>query len=174
MVYLVFGLIIVASIGVALYAFMDKNERLTQISALRQELEELQASDSAEIEALRAELTKFDKLSHIPNIIDKSKKLEGEIAARLKQAQREADAIALMAQRDVENAKAWIAAEVDGASKTAHEFVQSATKEAERLRQRIVAETQSDAVRARSPRDRGTAGEEHHRGVPAQSQGNHF
>ena len=60
-------------------------------------------------------MAKLDKIKHVPDIIEKSKKLEAEIAAKLEQAQKEADEIVLIAHKDAERMKGRIAARADEA-----------------------------------------------------------
>ena len=77
MIYAFLGLIVLASIGLAIYALINKSELVAQITALQREMQEQDADYSAEIEDLKTELAKLDKMKHIPNIIERSKKLEG-------------------------------------------------------------------------------------------------
>ncbi len=102
MLYVVIGLIILASIGLTIYALINKSELVAQISALQRAIQKHEASYTADLEGFRAELAKLDKIRHIPNIIEKSKKLEAEIAAKLEQAQKGADEIILIAHKEVE------------------------------------------------------------------------
>ena len=152
MLYAVIGLIVLASIGLAVYALINKSELVAQISALQREVQEQDASYTAEIDGLRAELAKLDKIKHIPNIIEKSKKLEAEIAAKLEQAQKEADEIVLIAHKEAERMKARIAARADEAQQRASEIIRSATQEADSLKQKIISETENDAAKAKEAR----------------------
>ena len=149
MLYAVIGLIVLASIGLAIYALINKSELVAQIAALRMEVQEQDVSYSAEIDALTAEMAKLDKIRHIPNIIEKSRKLEAEIAAKLAQAQKEANELALVAHREIERMKDRIAARTDETQQRAFEIVQAATHEANNLKQRILSETESDAAKAK-------------------------
>ncbi len=76
MFYALLGLIVLASIGLTIYALINKSELVAQISALQREVQEQEASSTAEIDGLRVELAKLDKIKHVPNIIEKSKKLD--------------------------------------------------------------------------------------------------
>jgi hypothetical protein len=80
-------------------------------------------------------LAKLDKIKHVPNIIEKSKKLEAEIAAKLDQAQIEADEIFLIAHKEAERMKGGIAARAYEAQQRVSEIIQSATREANSLKQ---------------------------------------
>ena len=62
MLYVALILIVLASIGLALYALINKNELVTQVSTLQREIEEQDATYSVELERLSAELAKFEKL----------------------------------------------------------------------------------------------------------------
>jgi F0F1-type ATP synthase membrane subunit b/b' len=123
MFYALIGLIVLASIGLAIYALINKSELVAQIAALQNELQEQEVSYNAEIDGLRAELAILDKIKHVPNIIEKSKKLEAEIAAKLEKAEKEAD-----------------------------EIVKSATQEANSLKQKIISGAENDAVTAKEAR----------------------
>jgi vacuolar-type H+-ATPase subunit H len=152
MLYAVIGLIVLASIGLALYALIDKCELVAQIAALQREIQEQDASNTAEIEGLRAESAKLDKIKHIPNIIVRSNKLEGEIAAKLERARKEADEIGLIAHKEAERIKARNEARVDEAQQRALEIVRSATQEANSLKQKIISDTENDAAKAKEAR----------------------
>ncbi len=63
--------------------------------------------------------------------------------------------------------KGRIAAKADEALQRASEIIQSATQEANSLKQRIISETENDAVKAkRSPQGCGVAGQQPHRRSP--------
>ena len=93
-----------------------------------------------------------EKLKAIPNIIEKSRKLEAEIAAKLEQAQKEADETVLVAHKEVERMKGRIAARIDEAQQTAFEIVQAATREGQIVKQRVIGETENDAAKAKEAR----------------------
>lgn len=152
MFYAVLGLIILASIGLAIYALINKSELVAQIAALQKIVEEQDESRVTEIEDLKTELDKLDKIRHIPNVIDKSRKLEAEIAAKLAQAQKEADDTVLMAHKEAERMKGRIAAKTDEAEQRATEIVQEATQEANSLKQRIIRDTDYDWAKAKEAR----------------------
>ena len=170
MLYAVLGLIALASIGLALYAMINKSELVAQIAALQAEIEELDAGSAAEIENLKsqmvagnsalekrlqeqadeasalvdglkrdyfaiiddlnAELTKLEKFKHIPNVIEKSRKLEAEIAAQLSDAQEHADETVLIAHKDAERIKARIAVKLYEAERRAHDLLLDASTRA--------------------------------------------
>lgn len=152
MLYAVIGLILLASIGLAAYALINKSETAAQISSLKKELQEQDAFYTAEVDGLRSELAKLDKIKHIPNIIEKSKKLEAEIAAKLEQAQKEAYDIVISTHKEVATIEQRIAIRMQEAQKKANEIVQSATQEANSLKQRILSETENGASNAREAR----------------------
>ena len=149
MLYAVIGLIVLASVGLALYALINKSELVAQIATLQKEVLEQDASYTAEIDGLKVELTKLDKIRHIPNVIEKSKNLEAEIAAKLSQAQKEADDAVLVAHKEVERMKVRITARADEAQQQAFEIVQAAIQEANRQKHKILTETEFDVAQAK-------------------------
>ncbi len=56
------GLIVLVSIGFASYALISKSELVSQVAALQKIGEEQDESSVAEIESLKTELAKLDKL----------------------------------------------------------------------------------------------------------------
>jgi hypothetical protein len=200
MLYAVFGLVILASVGLALYALINKGELVAHIAALQAEVEEQEASYSAEIENLKremgantsglekrlreqaleasamvadlkrenfaiiddlnAELAKLEKLKHIPGIIEKSRKLEAEIAAKLSQAQEHADETVLIAHKDSERIKTRIAVKLEEAERRAHnlmldastraaEIAKSADWDAKEIVKRALSSVEADTAKAR-------------------------
>ncbi len=167
MLYTVLGLIVLASIGLALYALINRSELVTQIAALQAEMEDQEAGYTAEIEDLKskmvantsalekrlqeqgdeatatadglkreyfaiiddlnAEVAKLEKFKHIPNVIEKSRKLDAEISAKLSQAQEHADETVLLAHKDAERMKTRIAAKLDEAERRAHDLLLDAS-----------------------------------------------
>ncbi|GAC1473296.1 MAG: hypothetical protein NVSMB9_21690 [Isosphaeraceae bacterium] len=152
MIYAVIGLIVIISIALALYALITTTERLTQIATLQKVLQEQDASYTAEVDRLKAKLAKLDKFEHIPNIIDKSRKLELEIEAKLEQAQKDADEIVLIAHKEVERIRESMAVRTKEAQKKALEILQTANEEANSLKQNILSETHKDAAKAKDAR----------------------
>ena len=68
MFYAVIGLIVLSSIAIALYALIHKSKLVSQISSLQAELEEQESSYASEADRLNNELSKLEKIRHIPNI----------------------------------------------------------------------------------------------------------
>ena len=189
MLYAVIGLIVLASIGLAVYALIHKSEMAAQITALQEGIQEqdreysaeitvlkgrmaakvsamqkemqelgdrhsaeidgLKDESSARIDGLKAELTSLGKFKHIPNVIEKSRKLEARISARLSQAQEHADETVLIAHREVERMKARIAAKLVEAEQRAFDILQAADREAASLKHKILTEMDSDAKKAK-------------------------
>jgi hypothetical protein len=150
--YAIIGLVVLISITAALYCALQKSDLETQISALQKTIEEQEASHAFELEGLRSELSKLEKLRHIPGIIEKSKKTEQEIAAKLEQAQKEADETVLIAHKEAERMKRRMEARAEEAQLEAYEAIRAATQEANDLKQRILGEAESDAAKAREAR----------------------
>jgi hypothetical protein len=152
MSYAIIGLVVLVSIAVALYCLLQKHELETQISALRKEIEREEAGHPVELERLRSELSKLEKLSHIPGVIERAKKTELEIAAKLEQAQRKADEIVLNASMEVERTGRQVAARLEKAHARGQEIIHSATLEANSLKEKIVRATENDSTKAKEAR----------------------
>src|SRR6185312_17089475 len=56
MLYAVIGLIVLVSIGLAIYALLNKSEMAAQIIALREEIQEQDGEYSAEIDVLKGKM----------------------------------------------------------------------------------------------------------------------
>ncbi len=160
MIYAAIGLIVLASIGLAVYALLNKSEMSAQITALQGEIQEQESGYSAEIEglkeessakidSLKAELASLEKFRHIPNVIEKSRKLEAQISARLSQAQEHADETVLIAHREAERMRARIAAKLAEAERRASDILQAADRDAASLKHKIITEMDSDAKKAK-------------------------
>ncbi|HEY2156908.1 MAG TPA: hypothetical protein VGH33_14855, partial [Isosphaeraceae bacterium] len=152
MIYAIISLIVLTAVGLALYALINKAELVSRIAALEKIIREQEAGHAVEVEGLRSELSRLEKIRHIPNLIEKSKKLEAEITAKLKRAQKEADEIVLIAHKDVERTKARLAVRIEEAQQKSLEIIQAATQEAHRLKERIILESESDLVKAKEAR----------------------
>ncbi|WP_435020198.1 DUF4041 domain-containing protein [Tundrisphaera sp. TA3] len=124
--------------------------RLARLEALkRKEDWELADRHSRAIEAFKTELASLEKFRHIPNVIEKSNHLESEIAARLAQAQRQADETVLIAHKDAERMKARIGVKLAEAEQKAYDIIQAANREASNIKHRILSEMDSDAKQAK-------------------------
>jgi cell division septum initiation protein DivIVA len=113
------------------------------------EIESLNYESSATVEVLKAELASLEKLRHIPNVIEKSRKLEAQISARQSQAQEHADETILLAHREAERITARIAAKLNEAEQRASDILQAADRDAASLRHKIITEMDSDAKKAK-------------------------
>jgi hypothetical protein len=129
--YLIIALVVLGSIGFGLYALISKGEQDSYIAALQTELREQNASYGTEINDLKAELAALDKIRHIPNVIAKSKTLSDEIAAKLTDAQAEADGIIQSARNAADQAQALAVANVLEATQRANAVKTEAAKDAE-------------------------------------------
>lgn len=154
MFYVVIVLIAIVLVSIALtaYALMNKSEMVAHLAALQSGLQEQEANSTAEIARLTAELGKLEKFRHIPKVIERSKKLEAEIAAKLQQAQEDADEIVLIAHRDVTRMNGRLAVRTAEVQQQAREIIQSATQEANSLKQTIISETENDSAKAKEAR----------------------
>jgi membrane protein involved in colicin uptake len=149
MLYVIIGLIVVGSIGLALYTVIRKSELKAQLSSLMAVLEEQESSYVSEVNRLKNELSRCEQIRHIPNILERSRVLEAEIAQQLGQAQKEADEIVLLAHRDIERMKERNAAKQEEAQLRANTIIQEATQEASRLKKNLIREAQEDAAKAK-------------------------
>ncbi len=167
MLYAILVIIVLAAVGLALYAFLNRRELLDQISSLDRVVREQDEVYGEKIERLKRELAKWDKFKHIPNLMAKSQRLESEIAGKLQEAQRKADGIinaatqkaerfrlrmtskihddAAQAKEDLRIAKLDANGILESAKKEAKELVSQARKEAKGKTQKVD-ETLSSAV----------------------------
>ena len=149
MFYAVIGLIVLASIGLAIYSLINKGEMKSQISALLAEIEAMESDSDARGEGLQAELAKLDKIRHVPNIIERSRRLESEIASKLQQAQKEADDAVFEAHKEVKRMKSRLAGREEEFQQRAHMIIYEATQQANQQKQEITNQAQADAIAAR-------------------------
>ncbi|SIO13135.1 protein of unknown function [Singulisphaera sp. GP187] len=149
MFYVVAGLVVLVSIGLAVYALISKSELVTRVAALEAEIQEQDASDSAEVVALRSELAKLEKLRHVPNILERSKKLEAEIAARANEAQQQAFEIVQTATREANTLKQRITTEIEKSAAAAKETFRTSELQAQGLIEAATKEAKQIASQAR-------------------------
>src|SRR4051794_30379418 len=90
MTYLILIVLSLALLGVALFYFLRSNELRLQILQSEREWQERE-------DAYSSELTKLEKLRHIPGVIEKAGRTKQEIETKLAQAQKRADEIVLRA-----------------------------------------------------------------------------
>lgn len=152
MFYLIAGLIVLASVAAALYAFIKKGELEGTITSLKEEIRELEHRHADEFDGLRSELSRLEKIRHIPGVIEKAKNTEREAAARLARAQEKADEIIRNAAQDASKTGREAAIKLEQAQQRAHEIVQAAYKEANDFMQESAREAEANAVRAKEAR----------------------
>jgi hypothetical protein len=150
--YAMIGLIVLISIAVALYAGIRKGELEGQVFTLSKEIERREANHDAEIGKLRAELAELDRLKHIPDVIERAKRTEREVAAKLVQAQEEAETIIRTAAKDAEKADREAAARLEQSQLRAFEIIQAASREANALKERTARECEIDASQTKGAR----------------------
>lgn len=100
MLYVFVGLIVLGAIALALYAFLKKGELEDTVIALQDESQRQKVAQVTEIEGLKSELAKLEKIRHIPGVIDRAKKIEREIEAKLEQSKQQADGIVRAAREE--------------------------------------------------------------------------
>jgi myosin heavy subunit len=120
MFYVIFGLILLGSIAAALYFFLRKSELSGQVAALLKTVDEQTAKHAAEVRELRSDLARFERLSHIPGVIEKARRSELEITEKLELANIQAN-----------------------------EIVRKASEEAATLKEEILRESMADSAKAK-------------------------
>lgn len=123
MYYALIGLLVLVSVAFGLYSVLKRNELETNISALQKEIQERERRSSVELKALKAELAKLDRYSHIPGVFEKAKAAEREAAARLERSQQRV-----------------------------YEILQAAAKEAGALKTKLISDAKADAEAAKEAR----------------------
>ena len=150
-----------ARVSVSKKEHLEQADRhLREIEALKQEMaarvsvskkKHLEQADRhlREIDVFKAELADLEKFKHIPNVIEKSRALEVEIAIKLAEAQEQADEAVFLAHKDAERIKTRIANKLVEAELRAYEIIQDANRDAESLKHKIIAEMDSDVKKAK-------------------------
>src|SRR4051794_27590361 len=100
MIYAALGLVVLASVGFGTFALIRNRELQSQVDQLQEAIQEQEERNSGELEDLRAELSRLEKIRHIPDIIERARRTKEEIAARLEQAQNMANDIILRATQE--------------------------------------------------------------------------
>ena len=134
MIYALLGLIVLVSLAIGLYCSMKNGELKAQVAALGEQIEDQEEGYAAELERVRAELAKLSKYAQIPDVLDRAKKTEEQIAAKLEKAEREASEVMREARHEAETIR------------------DIATREAERQKAGVLGEIEEDQTRAREAR----------------------
>ena len=134
MIYALLGLIVLVSLAIGLYCSMKNGELKGQVAALGEQIEDQEEGYAAELERVRAELAKLSKYAQIPDVLDRAKKTEEQIAAKLEKAEREASEVMREARHEAETIR------------------DIATREAERQKAGVLGEIEEDQTRAREAR----------------------
>jgi hypothetical protein len=148
MFYIVLTIIVLSSIGAALFFSIRYAELRTQASALSQAFEEQQAHHGREVDALTAELSKLDNIRHIPDIIERARRSKDEVAARLELAQSKANEIILAARQESRRIQQEGAEAVERAQQRAEQILRSATDQAAIRSKEITAESEAALAKA--------------------------
>lgn len=106
MFYVILLLLTVTLTAAALFFVFRANELSSQLRRAEE------ASRQKE-EAYEAELAKLEKIRHIPNIIDKARRADEQVEARLAEAQRKADEILRRAAADAQDHGSRLRAEAE-------------------------------------------------------------
>jgi len=144
MFLVVLSLISMGSIGLALYTMINKSELVGQIRALQAQIQEDEEWSSTEISTLKSELAQLEKIRNIPNIIERGKRLEAEIAARLEQAEKAAETLLVNAATNAEARSKEAAIGFEQAQEKAKTVIQVAERDAEARKARFVEDAERD------------------------------
>jgi len=150
--YAIVGLLVLVSIGLALYALFRKSELEAALATLQEEFRQREARDTDELVRLRTELAKLERLSHIPGVIERAKKTEQEIEAKVEQARIRANEIISKTNAKSHRIESEIADRMEEAQTRAYEVVQSAVEEANGIKERLVSASRIDAAMAEEAR----------------------
>jgi hypothetical protein len=99
-VYIVIALVVLASIAAALYAFLKKGELARAVADLERDLKRQESREAFEVNGLRSELAKLEKFRRIPDVLERAKATEREIAVRVEQAQQRAHEVIRLAHQE--------------------------------------------------------------------------
>ncbi len=157
-----FALIALGSIGLAMYGLLGRGNLTRQIELLKRRIAIRQEQTDAKIGELQAELAAVNPIRHIPNIINRAKRLEAETTSRLEEVRRQGEIILTLANADIELRQREAAARLEQARQRAAAVIRGAehdaacrtaelTQDAERDRQvirtaRITAEAQAQQL----------------------------
>ena len=131
---IVTSLIAITSVGLALYGLIGRSELVGRIAALENQIHVQEQQSTAEIAALQAELAPLEKVRKIPNIIERGRRLESEIAARLEQARQQAEILLARARGDAESVRFEASAHFEEAQQQAEILLARARGDAESVR----------------------------------------
>ncbi len=170
MMYVVLFVLLLACLGAALFFFLKNLEAAGLVAALTVEVEGAERTRRAELETwkkaadgrdklhraeadrLRAELAKLDAYRQIPDVMERAKRTEKDVAARLEQARREAEAILADAMRAASKVEAEVAITRASAQAQADAVIAAATQAGEEKRAMLVDRALADGSIARSAR----------------------
>jgi hypothetical protein len=114
-------------IGAAVYFFLKSRELATQFRAAAE------AWDSKE-DAYASELAKFEKITHIPDIIERARRTNADVEAKLAEAERRAYAIVQQSVQEAQERSRKVAAETEQLRAHAQERIRKVTADADQLR----------------------------------------
>jgi len=134
-------LLFFACFAIALYSFIRKGELDAQVSVLM-----------AEAERLRAELAKLDMYRDIPDVIEKARRVDKQVADKLERVAGEAAEIVHKATGALTKAEADAANIRETARRRATEVVAESIKSGQEMKERIVTEAGKDGRAARDAR----------------------
>ncbi|QEH35049.1 hypothetical protein OJF2_35940 [Aquisphaera giovannonii] len=127
MLYALLIVLCFALVGIALFFFLRAGELKAQVSQLETAWKEREG-------AYESELSRLEKIRHIPNVIEKARRTEAEIAAKIAEAERRSQEIIDFATAEAQEQARKIRAQADGEATITHDAAQRVKDEAYRLR----------------------------------------
>ncbi|WP_165235770.1 GIY-YIG nuclease family protein [Aquisphaera insulae] len=127
MLYALLIILCFVLIGIALFFSLKTAELKAQVSQLESVWKEREG-------AYESELAKLEKIRHIPNVIEKARRTEEEIGAKIAQAEKRAQEVIAFAAIEAQDQARKIRAQAEGEVTITHEAAQRVKDEAYRLR----------------------------------------
>ncbi len=131
MLTVIFGLVSMCSVGAALYSMLNKHELVAQVGALETQVRQQEERSSVAIRTLKGELSRLEALRKIPDIVERGKRLEAEIAGKLEQARMQAGTLLAEATAEADTRRNEAAAERDQSRSRAAAVIRAAEQDAE-------------------------------------------
>ena len=142
MLYVILGAICLGLSAVALFFFIRSSELSTQ---LRRAAEAWQLQE----DAFTSELTKLEKIRHIPNVIEKARRTQADVEAKLAAAERRADEIVQRALAEAQDRSKKLRAEAETMNAEAVEALRVAKWQSQNVLEEAQTEAKDLASKAR-------------------------
>jgi hypothetical protein len=134
MVYAIVLLLCLALLGAALFFFLRSGELSARLRASEE-------AWKAKEERYTSELARLEKIRHIPDIIEKARRVNADVEAKLADAERRADEILQRAVGEGQEQSRKLRAEAETLKSEAHEALRIAKAQA----QKAIEEAQNEA-----------------------------